>query len=78
MDNEERIRRLKERFVIMFPHPVSKLTITHRKVKGEQRTYFKVTGCYRREAMLFIQGYFPDAYCTSRDHINGIFKFRDE
>jgi len=78
MDNEERIRRLKERFATVFPYPISKLTITHRKVKGEQRTYFKATGCYRREAMLIIQEYFPNAYCTSRDHAKNIFKFKDE
>lgn len=78
MDNEERIRRLKERFADAFPYTHTTLTITHRKSKGEQRTYFKVTGCYRRDALGFIQGYFPNAYCTDRDHINGIFKFRDK
>lgn len=78
MDNEKRIHQLKKRFVNTFPYVHVTLTIAHQKVKGKQRTYFKTTGCYRREAMSVIQGYFPNAYCTSRDHINGIFKFRDE
>ena len=78
MDNEERIRRLKKRFAGVYSRANCGLVITTRTVKGEQRIYFTVTNCYRRESMMIIQEYFPNAYCTDRDHINSIFKFRDE
>lgn len=76
MNNEESIAFLKEDFSKRFSHAT--LTVTHRKVKGKTRYYFKTVGAYKVESGRLIECHFETAYRYREDYSTLTYHYRTE
>lgn len=76
MTNKELIEDLKKVFAERFSHAT--LTVTHRKVKGKTRYYFKTVGVYKVESGRLIECYFPTVYRYKEDYSTLTYHYRTE
>ncbi len=76
MDNAELIEHLKKVFAERFPYAT--LTVTHRKVKGKTRYYFKTVGAYKVDSGRLIECYFETAYRYREDYSTLTYHYKTE